>query len=334
MNQVERRDIKQARNWESLSPKLRQLIILSNALPENLRVRRGQEGPRKDQGVDAQREKEVNDLSQSLTPEENEQYQDYIRRKRQYFISYIKDFFPLVELLKKQGFVGKTETDLKWRPAFRRTIVLSEFSGDIAEVLRDKGQDINPDILRVAGMVYSITKREQAKQSTAKNDYAVLRERIVLGAKLLREWLIEPANREVLNNTLPVLRDEQAFENFIRAIQDSDDIGSVEFMGTLEGAKARDKKDAEQLNDLTTKILYYVHHVLKHSAIVSVKERIDDATERYVTDEQRTGNIYKEITNRGRIAQRVEAEIAADLGIKPEQMQEYLAKIFFEKLYR
>jgi hypothetical protein len=86
-------------------------------------------------------------------------------------------------------------------------------------------------------------------------------------------------------------------------------------------------------NDIS-RILFYLDQIIKHTAIVTIKERFDDARKRYASPESQKSAQFRQMDNREKIALRIEREFVNKLGVEAGGMQEYLAKLFFEKLYQ
>lgn len=348
-------DIPTDSSWQALSQELKRAVILSNSLPESFPALSHNTSRRTQTGVDLDRQTELTALFKGLDAARQAEFKAFEQKKRSYFAGYARRFQPILHYFKAAGMWGSRKTpaanesiteeerkrQLDWKAVPRQALVISETAGNIAQALKDQGVDIDPEVVRLAGIVHSLTKRLQVdhrnslKARSDMDDYQKLRAGINFGMEKFGEILLARDIRNRLIRLAPALENEEKYQNFIKIVQSIGMIGSQEAARQELDPNEISQADAEMLKDLATRVLFYVHHIVKHSALVPINERISDALARYVTEESRASKIYKEIVERGRISGIIEKEIIAKLNVPlGEEMIEYLAKIFFEKLHK
>jgi len=340
-------------SWDNLSHEFREAVILSNSLPEQFPTNSPNTSRRTADGLDRDRLGKLDSALARMNESERIEFQDYETRKHGYFVGYGKKFHSIMAYFKRAGMWGvrsrggeagslnlqEWKKDIDWKAVPRQALVISETAGDIAEALKISGVNIDPEIVRVGGIAHSFTKRLQVdyrnslKSRSDLDDYQKLRAGINEGMAEFEQILSEPEMRAHFIALAPGLQGESEYRNFIKTVQAIGMVGSQEQPGPMSGQDEISPADSERLKDSATRLLFYVHHIVKHSALVPLKERISDAVARYTTPESKQNKIYQEIMERGRISGIIEQEITSQLGIPQNEILEYLGKLFYQKLY-
>ncbi len=354
MSEVRSRDyLSNVPNWERMSQQFREAILLSNALPEvypetidgkgsskkNVMTRR------EDKGIDKEREIKLDSVVSSLDGEEQDLYQDYLQRKHNYFVNLAKRYHRVVELFKNQRMLGKNNRG--WQAVARHSLVMAELAGNLAGALRSQSRGVsNQEDLRIAGLLHDMAKRDEMEklrslqaENQAKPDGEKLTEETIytqmaeVEEKKFRNFLNSSSVKDIIVCFLPHLADTQSFNEFIRSLRNIGDVGSMQMVEKGFDPETSPINSSRLLDNDISKILFYLDQIIKHTAIVSIKERFTDARRRYASPESQQSAQFRQMDNREKIALRIEQEFENTLGIKAEGMQEHLAKLFFEKLY-
>lgn len=337
--------------WEKLSSQFREAVLLSNALPETYPQIKDPNGNsiknvmtrRSGEGIDKEREQKLEVVLQGLDGKEQDLFQDFLHRKHNYFVNFAKKYHGVVEFFKQQRMFGKGNRG--WQAVVRHSLVMAELAGNLAAVLKVDDHGISPEYLRVAGLLHDMAKRnemEELRRLQQENQSSVeqLTERQIYEKmtieedKKFREFLNLSRVREVIVSFLHDLADDDKFNEFIRSLRNIGDVGSTKMVSEGFNPRTSPINSSRLLDNDISRILFYLDQIIKHTAIVSIEERFADARKRYASPESQRSAQFIQMDNREQIAIRLEQEFAGKLGIKAEEMQGYLAKLFFNKLFQ
>lgn len=343
MRTTEHSDFKSRPSWETVSPKFREVVLVSNALPEKFPEANKKETRRQDSGIDKEREASQEALMGSLDEREKTLFQNYLKQKHDYFVALARRYYPLVRFFRNQGMLGIENRG--WQAVARHSLVMSELAGNLAQALNKSGVEVNPNELRVAGLIHDMVKRFemehfrtlQSKNADREEGQRVSEEQIYkqmadFGDNQFADLVNNESFKSEIVSMLPELQAPDRFEEFIRFIRNIGEVGSMEMVSKGFDPESSPLESSELLENNISKILFYLDQIIKHTAIVSVQERFADARKRYASPKSQQSAQFKQMDNRETIALRIQREFTARLGIGQEEVAQYLAKLFFEKL--
>lgn len=320
--------------WSQLSPALKKAINLNIALPEKYEPTssKAKESRREKEGKDSERELELGEVLQSMTPEEHRIYADYQQKKVKYFTDLALSHKQVGKIFEKYGILGKQGKG--WKAVSRHSFVVAEICSVYAEALRAKGYDVDPREIQIASILHDVTKKREILEKKAIQSQGgenVIMRVIDLEKRLKQEMFEDEEIKNAILQYLPSMNDPEKYKSFCELV------GSAGAPG-LTKLVQEDGLDLENFpfenmsfsRVLGNRLLFYADKMVKHTGVVGFKERMEEVMKRYSLP----GVPYVEGEYETVVTNRIEKDLANKLGINPDDMVEFFISKFYNKLMR
>jgi HD superfamily phosphodiesterase len=280
-----------------VSPSVLEVLKLEMALPE---------AERRDSGNDVENERQrlIIEKAEVLSPAELAQVDEFRRKKVEVIYQNSLRYQDLMRIFKNEGRVlGKENAN--WRAVTRHSLVAELVSGELAKTLNERGETVDETAVRVSALLHDLTKRQEYSDEAKAYEASGQGDRYDFGSKKQDELFSHDDVRTAIAQHHPDIEK-------IKRLSQAVGIGVM-----------RRGQPGEHLDTLEEKIIFYVDKILKHSAVVSLAERMADVAKRYTH-----GKANEELE----YTQKVERELASSLGIQPEDMPDFIQTLIVKRI--
>lgn len=273
------------------------IIKLENALPES-------ERRDKQNDIENERQRLIAEKVDALPPAELNMLEAFRHRKNELIRQGALHYKDIMRVLKDEGQVLGKE-NVNWRAVTRHLLVAELVAGELAKLFNQKGELVDETAVRLAALLHDLTKRLEYSEAAKEFEQSGQGDRYDFASRKQDELFDKENVRDRLAKFYP-------------------DIERVKNLSQAVGITVlRRGEPGEHLQTLEEKIIFYVDKILKHSAVVSLPERMADVARRYGH-----GKASEELE----YTQKVEKELAAKLGIQPDEMPEFIQTLIINRV--